>query len=416
MKGSVLAALLAALSGFSAAPCLAAFAAWNAPEHLDKPYVVLVSIDGYRHDYTDRFKPKHLRRLRKNGSSAAALIPVFPSKTFPNHYGIATGLYPERHGIVGNRFHAPDLKKDFSLADRTSVEDGRFYGGLPLWSAAGKAQMVSAVYFWPGSEAEIAGFRPSRYLRYKAATPDSERVDQALEWLRLPARKRPHLVCLYFSGVDRQGHTYGTASKELKEAVLDVDTQIGRLMDGLKQTGLPVNLIVLSDHGMLDLDPKDSIFVNNITDLTGAKVFPSREVFTIHSDDAKKRDQMYADLSAYAKHYRVYRREDIPQRLHYRSPRAGDILVEADPPYSLAMYATTMPAKSPASHGYDPDLSPEMRGIFYAQGPLFREETRIEAVRNIHVYPLVLRLLGLEIPKDIDGDPGALAPLLAERQ
>ena len=70
----------------------------NHPSVTGWPYVVLVSFDGFRPDYLDRFPTPSFDRLAEAGARAA-LIPAFPSLTFPAHYSIATGLYPEHHGI-----------------------------------------------------------------------------------------------------------------------------------------------------------------------------------------------------------------------------------------------------------------------------------------------------------------------------
>lgn len=411
-----LAALLLLLA---AGRARALFILHNKPEHAGKPYVVLVSIDGYRHDYTDKFKPKNLSRLRAEGSRAEGLIPVFPSKTFPNHYSIVTGLNPGRHGIVANKFYAPDLGEVFRLSDRDAVGDGRFYGGLPLWAAAARAGMVSAVYFWPGSEAEIAGYRPSRYLLYNASVPYAERVGQVLEWLRLPESQRPHLLLLYFDRVDKAGHLHGPSSKEVRSAVEEADEAIGRLREGLIETGLPVDLIVVSDHGMLDLDYDHPIYLDDKTDFEDARVIDYSQFWLIYAKDSAQRDKLAASLSENAAHYRVHPATRPPANLRLDpNSRLGDILLEADPPYVLSLRAKSEKLKGAsrraASHGYDPDLTADMRGIFYAHGPDIRPGETLPPFGNVHIYPFILRLLGLEIPEGIDGDPGVLAGLLED--
>ena len=408
--------LLIGLSG--TLPANASFVLHNKSEHLTKPYVILVSIDGYRYDYTDKFKTKNLRKFRDRGTSAEGLIPVFPSKTFPNHYSIATGLYASSHGIVANKFYAPDIDRTFRLSDRTTVEDGRFYGGLPLWSAAAKAGMVSAVYFWPGSEAEIAGYRPSRYYRYNRDTPDSVRVDQILEWLRLPESQRPHLLCLYFNRVDGAGHTYGTDSKELREAVAIVDEQIGRLIEGVKESGLAANIIIVSDHGMLDVRYDDPIYLDDIADFKGSDLIEYSQFALIYPENDAHRERIFSELTQNPKRFIVHRTSASAESLHFgNNPRIGRLFVEAEPPYILALRSKENDkTKRTASHGYDPEKSPEMNGIFYAQGPDIPKKMRIPAFRNIHIYPFVLRLLGLEIPPNIDGRLDVLSPLLEKKE
>ncbi|MBI4545616.1 MAG: alkaline phosphatase family protein, partial [Gemmatimonadetes bacterium] len=160
----------------------------------ERPYVIMVSFDGFRHDYLDRFELPNFRRVAQAGTRADALIPVFPAKTFPNHYSIATGLYPERHGLVGNEFYDPGLGATYRMRDRSAVQDGRWYGGEPIWVTAEKQGVVSAAYFWVGTEAPIQGVRPTYYRLYNARVPNEARVDTALAWLRLPPERRPHLL------------------------------------------------------------------------------------------------------------------------------------------------------------------------------------------------------------------------------
>src|SRR5580692_6014690 len=228
----------------------------NTPEQQAKPYVILVSLDGFRYDYPRIYHSPNLDALGAGGASApAGMIPAYPSITFPNHYTIVTGLYPEHHGIVANVFYDPARKQVYSYKDEQTVTDGTWYGGTPLWVLAEQQGMRSACFFWPASEAEIQGKRPSYYLAYNDAFPDDKRVDQVLAWLQLPPEKRPHFITLYMSDTDHAGHAYGPDAPETAAAVHLVDDMIGKLSAGITTTGLPVDLIVLADHGMEKLDP-----------------------------------------------------------------------------------------------------------------------------------------------------------------
>ena len=120
-----------------------------------RPTVVLVSIDGFRWDYLDRGLTPNLSRLAREGVRAEAMIPVFPTKTFPNHASIVTGRYPVHHGIIGNTFTAPDLGARFSMYDPRSVHDARFWLAEPIWVTAERQGQRTAPFFWPGSEAPI---------------------------------------------------------------------------------------------------------------------------------------------------------------------------------------------------------------------------------------------------------------------
>lgn len=387
----------------------------NQPEMQDKPYVILVSIDGYRYDYTEKYAPPTLTRLRNEGASATAILPVYPSKTFTNHYSIATGLYAEHHGIVANEFYDSAFQAVFRLGNRKAVEDGRWYGGTPIWVAAEKQGMLAANYFWPGSEADIQGIRPSYFMKYNQNTPNEERVDHVIDWLKLPVARRPHFVTLYFSDVDTAGHHYGPDSEEVKKAVWKVDRAIdhllNRIQEQLKPAQLPVNVIVLSDHGMQKMELDKILYLEDFADLTGVRVLGDGLQISLYVEEPSNKDRVYQELKKNAKHFQVYLREELPKRYHYAShPRCGDIILVVKPPYYIALKKkrSTM---SLGSHGYDPDTTPNMQGIFYAQGPQIKPKQKVNVFRNIHVYPFILKILGLKVITPIDGDPQVLEPI-----
>jgi len=184
----------------------------NQPAQQDRPYVVMVSLDGFRYDYAEQYQAPHLLRLAQEGASASAMLPSYPSKTFPNHYTLVTGLYPARHGLVGNTFYDSEKADMYRIRDREKVEDGSWYGGTPLWVLAEQNGMLAASYFWVGSEADVQGVRPSYWYPYDGDVPHGERVRQVIEWLELPPAQRPHLITCYFSVVDSRGHQIGRAS------------------------------------------------------------------------------------------------------------------------------------------------------------------------------------------------------------
>jgi predicted AlkP superfamily pyrophosphatase or phosphodiesterase len=231
--------------------------------------VVLVSFDGFRYDYQDLFETPNLDRLAEAGIRADGLIPSYPVKTFPNHYSVATGMYPARHGLVGNRFWDPERGEEYSLSDRTTVEDGSWYGGEPIWVTAERQGMVTASYFFVGTEAPVAGIQPTWWYAFDENVPYGDRVDQVLEWLSRPAEARPHLVTLYFEGTDSKGHEVSTDSWEMREAVAAVDAQLGRLLDGVDALphGDRVHVVVVSDHGMAPFFASQTYHVPDLVDI-----------------------------------------------------------------------------------------------------------------------------------------------------
>jgi len=238
----------------------------NLEKFQQAPYVVLVSIDGFRHDYASLHSSKELLDMQARGLAAKSLRPVFPSKTFPNHYSIITGRYAEDHGIVSNEFYDKANGESYSISDRHSVMDGKWYLGEPVWILAQKQGMSSASYYWVGSDAKIQGLSPNYYFSYDSKVENAKRVNQVLAWLQLPIEKRPHFITLYFSIVDSAGHDAGPNSQQVKNAIQAVDEEIARLRQGIKSFALPVNLIVVSDHGMQDIDADHVIRLPELVD------------------------------------------------------------------------------------------------------------------------------------------------------
>jgi predicted AlkP superfamily pyrophosphatase or phosphodiesterase len=192
------------------------------------------------------------RALGREGTTAPdGMIPVYPSLTFPNHYSIVTGLYPEHHGIVAMSFYDPQRKQRYAFNDPATSSDGSWYGGVPLWSLAEKQGMRTACFFWPGSETEIAGERPSYYLHFDDHFADQARIQQVIAWLHLPPAQRPHFITLYYSNVDHAGHEFGPDTPQTAEAVHHVDDLVGELEVKLKEVHLPIDLLVglRSRHG-----------------------------------------------------------------------------------------------------------------------------------------------------------------------
>jgi predicted AlkP superfamily pyrophosphatase or phosphodiesterase len=381
----------------------------NAPAQQAKPYVVLVSLDGFRYDYAGKYGAKHLLALGAQGAIAGqGMIPSYPSLTFPNHYTLVTGLYPEHHGIVANSFYDPARKQRYSYNDPISNRDGSWYGGTPLWVLAEKQGMRSACFFWPGSEAEIDGGRPSYYLNFDDHFPDEKRIDQVIAWLRLPAEQRPHFITLYYSTVDHAGHQYGPDSPETATAVQHVDQLVGVLWADLARLQLPIDLIVVSDHGMereqgawIDLSSYAGL-ENFIT--VGSLLYPKSEAAA---------EKAYQELKIKSDAFTVYRRKRVPAALHYNSnAREGDPVVVANGPYAIRAQAPADDRPPEAGvHGYDPRVMKSMRALFLAVGPDIRPGSKLEPFENVNVYPLVAKILGLDAPQ-VDGSLNVLSNIL----
>jgi predicted AlkP superfamily pyrophosphatase or phosphodiesterase len=377
-------------------------------------YVVLVSLDGFRWDYATREQATHLLDLGKQGVWAPqGMLPSFPSLTFPNHFTIVTGLYPEHHGLVANSFYDETKHARYAISDQNAVSDGSWYSGVPLWSLAESQGMRTACFFWPGSEAKVAGYRPTYYLHFDDKVDDDARIVQVLEWLRLPAEARPHFITLYYSDTDHAGHAFGPDAPETHAAVRKVDGLIGRLKAGLDATGLPIDLVVVSDHGMVH-EQGQWITLDQFADLSG---FETAGPLLYASSEAD-RERVYNQLKKASSQFVVYRLRNVPANLHFNeNPREGDPVVIATGPYSIRAHAGPVgqPDRAPVTgmHGFDPHTMPEMRASFFAAGPDILPGHTVMPFENVNLYPWLAHLLGLTPPKS-DGSLNVLAGTLRD--
>ncbi|MBL7840789.1 MAG: alkaline phosphatase family protein [Cyclobacteriaceae bacterium] len=379
------------------------------------PYVVMVSFDGFRYDYAERYNLPNFKKFINEGASAEALIPSFPSKTFPNHYTLVTGQYPGNHGLVDNEFYDPAQKKLYKTKDRSMVEDPSFYGGIPLWQLAQQHGMKSASFYWVGSEAKVLGVFPDYYRLYDVNVKNEERVDQTINWLKLPEADRPHFISLYFSFVDNEAHTTGPTSVQTQKILHTADSLLGMLTTKVQALKLPVNIIVVSDHGLYEMKRQKKVFryVDHLINTKDTSVVFANAGSQVHFY-TKRVDSLYAVLKKEAKGFSVYKQREFPERWHYKNERSGDIMIVADPgTYFLAAPKNLSDWEGKGNfgeHGYDPALTKEMYGIFYAMGPNIKKGVKLKPFENIHVYPFVANILGLKIPQ-IDGDVSVLSSI-----
>jgi predicted AlkP superfamily pyrophosphatase or phosphodiesterase len=383
-------------------------------EDVPRP-VILVGIDAFGWDFLGRADTPNLDAIVDRGVRAEWMVPTFPTKTFPNHYSIATGLHPDRHGIVANNMLDPDIAERFSLGNRHAVENGRWWQGEPIWVTVEMAGLRAAAFFWPGTEADIQGVRPTFWRSYVHETPNDERVDQVLEWMDLPAAERPWLVTTYFADVDDATHRHGVDAPETEAAIREVDRAMGRLVDGLAARDMldEVNVIVVSDHGMAPTSRARVIFLDDYVDMRDVEVIDWSPVAAIRPDSGLG-DRVVRQLTGAHPHLTVYRKSEIPERWRYRNhPRIQPILAVADEGWEITTreyFAARPTAFTGATHGYDNAL-PSMRATFLAAGPSFRRGVVVAPFQNVHVYALLCRILGIE-PAPNDGSLDSVAAML----
>jgi len=374
-----------------------------------QPILLLVSLDGWRWDYIQRFTVPNLRALAARGVRAEGLIPSFPSKTFPNHYTIVTGLYPAHHGIVSNNMVDRDFPDRFTMTAETA-RNARWWGGEPLWVTAIRQGLRSSTMFWPGSEAAIQGVRPSEWKPFDDKVANGDRLKQVLDWLALPADQRPSFISLYFSEVDHAGHDFGPDSPQLLEAARHLDDALGQLVSGIEMLGLldQVTLVVVSDHGMSQLSDRRVIFLDDYLDLATVDIVEWTPVVELTPKTGSAED-LYRALRGKHPSLAVYRRDQVPRHLHYRNnPRIPPIIGIADDGWTITSHKrladdVAKNRKHGGDHGYDPELK-SMHGLFVAAGPHLRRNTVVPPFENIHIYEFLCSVLGLTPAKN-DGDP-----------
>ena len=375
----------------------------NAPQHRDKPVVIMISLDGYRWDYPDLYPTPNIRRLVNAGVRGERLLPVFPTLTFPNHYTLVTGLAPAEHGIVGNEF--PDGERRYALRDRSAVEDGSYYLGAPLWNLAEFQGMVAACFFWVGSEAPIQGVRPTHWRLYDGDIPNEERVDQALAWAAEPPETRPHLITLYFDDVDSWSHYRGIGSPEFLEALFGVDQALGRLLAGID--ALPhaeeVYLMLVSDHGQTGYYDEEPFILEDHVSLDGLSIVdqgPAVYAWLDGLEPAAVQTIVDTVNEAWGRG-RAYTRETAPAAWGLtNSARHPDLVFQAEPGFGVLSRRGQERAMSRGDHGWAPDAE-SMHGLFLVRGPGIAPGSTIGPVDSRAVYPLVAGWLGLEVPETV---------------
>lgn len=376
----------------------------NAPGQEKKPYLILICGDGFRYDYAGKYHATNLLQLSADGIRAERMIPSYPSVTHPNHFAIVSGLYPAHSGIVGNKFYDPARKEYFKL------NDGSWFREEPIWVTAEKQGMLTASFFWIDASTPMKGVLPTYY--YKMNKNKDVLIDgrtRALkDWLSLPEDRRPHFIAFYFPDTDHAGHRFGPDAPETEKAVRFIDDAVGQINATAKASGLPVNFIFVSDHGMTRIDQAHPIAIPAVLEDSQFVVVNQVALLNVYAEDPSAIKPAYAKLKAgeATGGYKVYLSADMPAELHYgaaddRYRRVGDIILIADWP------RTFNPKAGAGTHGYDPYKVRDMSASFFAWGPAFKSHMKIPPFKNVEVYDVMTKILGIR-PQPNDGT-GALA-------
>jgi len=368
----------------------------------DQPYVLLISFDGFRWDYSKRGITPNLDIIKQNGVSALSLRPVYPTITFPNHLSIITGLYPENHGIIQNYFTDPVTGDSYKISDTSAVRNSKWYKGEAFWETAGRQGIITASYFWPGSEVNVKHRRPYYYEKYEHMRDYRKRIDGIVDWLKLPYEVRPHFITLYFDATDTQGHQTGPDSPEINKTIARLDTLMGVLFSELKKIGMydSTNIIVLSDHGMAEVSKSRVVEIDKIIgDNKDVQWNGPIMMVNAHKDSIPA---IYEKLKSHEDHYKVYTKENIPEYFHFsENHMIYPIILAAENRWSLSYGKSSWNSRGGA-HGYEKDEM-DMHATFMAMGPNFRIGFHTGTLWNIDIYPLLCKLFNIHPRQNIDG-------------
>ncbi|KAI8142513.1 alkaline-phosphatase-like protein [Fennellomyces sp. T-0311] len=375
--------------------------------HAFNPTVILISLDGVVNHDLDLHLTPHMSDIANQGVRAHWMTPSFPPITFPNHWSLVTGLYPETHGVVGNYFYDPSLNDSFHYKHPEQSWDAKWWGGEPIWVTAVRQGLRSGVIMWPGCSTIFENdLKPSLTIDFNNEMTFDEKVDQSLEWIDLPFEERPEFISIYMPQVDQAGHKFGPYANQTLQALHRADKTIGRLVNALEERHLTdiVHLMIVSDHGMSATDKSRIIYyddelskdeLDRIYRIEGDPLLlirPKNE-----DEDVEVLYEAFKRLQEKTGHFKLYRREEVPDRLHFRNNvRIPPLIVIPENEWIITTHDGWI---SRGVHGYD-NLDPQSRAIFVGMGPTFVKEheagTTLEPFWNVELYSLFTRILGLE--------------------
>lgn len=370
-----------------------------------KPYVVLVSLDGFRWDYVNRGITPNLQKMIDGGVHALSLRAAFPTKTFPNHVTLVTGMYPQNHGIIGNSFPDPYSGRYYVMGKEES-RDPYWYQGELFWETAARSGIKSASYFWVASELTDSARRPTYYKKYQHDEPYTERVDTVVKWLTMEENERPRFITLYMHETDSYGHEFGPNSPQLDSAVARVDSVIGYMYEQLEEAGMKdsVNVIIVSDHGMTEISLERSVNIEGMLPGYECDYQGTGPYMMIYPGNPEQTEEIYGILKENENNYTAYLKDEMPAYFNYDShPFIAPIILVADLGWTLLTNEVNeWYENNKGTHGYEKDYL-DMHGVFVAHGPMFRKGFKTGTVWNIDIYPLLCEMYGIAPRSNIDG-------------
>ena len=361
----------------------------------ERQYVVVLSLDGFRWDYSQIIGTPNLNRIAEKGVRSEGFQPVFPTGTFPNHYSMATGLFPDNHGLIANTFFNQKLQQEFRISNRETVRNPKFYGGEPIWNTVQRYGIMSASFFWVGTEAPIGGKQPNIWKNFNSRITFSQRIDSVVSWLERPENERPQLIMFYFEEPDLTAHHFHpTYSEEVHRMVRYLDSLVGVLDRKLQQLPFAENisLIVVSDHGMTPTSIERVVYLQNYLCASWIQYSNNSSPMALLTIYPDKLDSALLALQN-VQHINAWRPQDIPKHLNFgTNPNIGNLVILADSAWSISMQP--LETSLAGNHGYD-NYNRDMFGIFYARGQKFHRNRIVPEFLNIQLHNIIAHLFGI---------------------
>lgn len=370
------------------------------------PILLLVSFDGFRHDYINPDLTPNLDALSKRAATGHMQSMYF-TKTFPNHFSMVTGLFVDEHQVINNYMYDPKLECSFN----PSTSDTKWWNPInqttPIWTANeifsnAKCPRYSGSVMFPGSDATYHDRKPTYLLPYQKRSNWTRNIEQVVDWITDP-NKPANFVSLYFDQPDTKAHQFGPWHANTLNEVKEIDKSVGYLLDRINTLGLEdrVDILFVSDHGMAEV--RNLIFLEDKTDTSRFDFYGASPIWSVFlkPDSEHLYDEIYEQLLAISQeeHFKIYKRDQIPKLFHYsKSSRVGDYMILVDKNYELFKTRADKKFRFPdvwGNHGWTP-TDPDMRPLFIALGRRFKQNFQCSKhFEIIDLFPLMVNLLDL---------------------
>ena len=353
-------------------------------------------MDGIRHDLWKTHQVDSFEYIEKQGVRADHLIPVYQSTTYPGHVSLATGVHPDKHGILHNSFYDRE-DGHFNYPDQGDLIDVK-----PIWVLAEEAGIPAAVFFWVGSETDWNNVGATyRKAPFDESISEEIKIKQIAEWLDIEGDDRPRLIMSYWDGTDTIAHQDGPSGPSIDLQIQRQNKLLGSLLNEIdKRDGWEyITLFVVSDHGMTEVS--NYIQLREVVEESKIKMTVSSGPAIAHifldEDDREQAKEIFAQQEGIT----VFDRNNLPESYHLNHPtRTGDLVLITEAPN---MFSNSRNGGPKGMHGYSPDM-PDMWGIFYAMGAAIKQQD-IGPVHQVDLAPTIAKILSLQEVDHMEGEP-----------